>query len=54
MRQLGGRVGVHNACVAVANKMARMARALLRAGEYGRTPEKLQGPVASCRCNTRG
>jgi transposase len=46
IRQLVGRVGMNKACVAVANKMARVAWALLRTGEHYRKPEKLQGPVA--------
>jgi transposase len=49
IRQLVVRVGMHNACVAVANTMARVAWALLRTGEHDRNPEKLQGQVASCR-----
>jgi transposase len=49
IRPLVVRVGMHNACVAVANKMARVAWALLRTGEHDRKPEKLQGQVASCR-----
>jgi transposase len=43
IRQLVVRVGMNKACVAVANKMARVAWALLRTGEHDRKPEKLQG-----------
>jgi transposase len=46
IRQLVVRVGVNKACVAVANKMARVAWALLRTGEHYRKPEKLQSQVA--------
>jgi transposase len=46
IRQLVGRVGVNKACVAMANKMARVAWALLRTGEHYRKPEKLQSQVA--------
>jgi transposase len=46
IRQLVVRAGVNKACVAVANKMARVAWALLRTGEHYRKPEKLQGQVA--------
>ena len=46
IRQLVGRVGMNKACVAVANKMARVAWALLHTGEHYRKPEKLQGQVA--------
>jgi transposase len=49
IRQLVVRAGVNKACVAVANKMARVAWALLRTGEHDRKPEKLQGQVASYR-----
>ncbi len=49
IRQLVVRVGMHKACVAVANTMARGAWALLRPGEHDRKPEKLQGQVASYR-----
>jgi transposase len=46
IRQLVGRVGMNKACVAVANKMARVAWALLRTGEHYRKPERLQGQIA--------
>ncbi len=52
MRQLVVRAGVHKACVAVANTMARVAWALLRTGAHDRQPAKRQGQVASSRCNT--
>jgi transposase len=39
MRQLVARVGMNKACVAVANKMARIAWALLSTGERYRTPD---------------
>ena len=42
MRQLVARVGMNKACVAVANKMARIAWALLSTGERYRTPGVLQ------------
>jgi transposase len=40
IRQLVVRVGMNNACVAVANTMARVAWALLRTGEHDRQPER--------------
>ena len=46
IRQLVGRVGMNNACVAVANKMARVAWALLRTGEHDRQPERMPGQAA--------
>jgi transposase len=49
IRQLVVRVGMNKACVAVANKMARVAWALLRTGEHYRKPERMQGQAASCR-----
>ena len=42
IRQLVARVGMNKACVAVANKMARIAWALLSTGERYRTPGVLQ------------
>ena len=41
IRQLGTRIGVNKACVAVANKMARVAWALLHTGEQYRKPVAL-------------
>ena len=41
MRQLVTRIGVNKACVAVANKMARVAWALLHTGEQYRKPVAL-------------
>jgi transposase len=41
IRQLVARIGVNKACVAVANKMARVAWALLHTGEHYRQPEGL-------------
>jgi transposase len=41
MRQLVTRIGVNKACVAVANKMARVAWALLHTGEHYRKPAAL-------------
>jgi transposase len=46
IRQLVGRVGMNKACVAVANKMARVAWALLRTGEQYRPPERMPGHAA--------
>jgi transposase len=46
IRQLVGRVGMNKACVAVANKMARVAWALLRTGEHYRQPERTPGQAA--------
>ena len=46
MRQLVARGGMHKACVAVANTMARLAWALLRTGERSRTPGALHTPHA--------
>jgi transposase len=46
MRQLVGRAGMHKACVAVANTMARVAWALLRTGEHDRKPERMPGRAA--------
>jgi transposase len=40
IRQLVARVGMNKACVAVANKMARVAWALLRTGAHYRQPER--------------
>jgi transposase len=42
IRQLVTRVGMHKACVAVANKMARIVWALLSTGERYRAPGVLQ------------
>jgi hypothetical protein len=53
IRQLVVRVGMNNACVAVANTMARVAWALLRTGEHDRQPERPPGHAAECGCNTR-
>ena len=41
IRQLVTRIGVNKACVAVANKMARVAWALLHTGEHYRKPVAL-------------
>jgi transposase len=41
IRQLVARIGVNKACVAVANKMARVAWALLHTGEHYRKPVAL-------------
>jgi transposase len=41
IRQLVTRIGVNKACVAVANKMARVAWALLHTGEQYRKPVAL-------------
>ena len=41
IRQLVTRIGINKACVAVANKMARVAWALLSTGEQYRKPEAL-------------
>ena len=41
IRQLVTRIGVNKACVAVANKMARVAWALLHTGAQYRKPEIL-------------
>jgi transposase len=46
IQQLVGRVGINKACVAVANKMARVAWALLRTGEHYRQPERTPGQAA--------
>jgi transposase len=46
IRQLVVRVGMNKACVAVANKMARVAWALLRTGEHYRQPERTPGHAA--------
>jgi transposase len=46
IRQLVARVGMNKACVAVANKMARVAWALLRTGEHYRQPERTPGHAA--------
>jgi transposase len=46
IRQLVGRVGVHHACGAVANKMARVAGALLRPGAHDRKPARMPGHAA--------
>jgi transposase len=46
IQQLVGRVGINKACVAVANKMARGAWALLRTGEHYRQPERTPGQAA--------
>jgi len=41
IRQLVTRIGINKACVAVANKMARVAWALLHTGEHYRKPAVL-------------
>jgi transposase len=46
MRQLVARVGMNKACVAVANKMARVAWALLSTGERYRKAESPQAQAA--------
>jgi len=46
IRQLVARAGMNKACVAVANKMARVAWALLRTGEHYRKSENTQAQVA--------
>ena len=46
IRQLVVRVGINKACVAVANKMARVAWALLRTGAHYRQPERTPGHAA--------
>jgi transposase len=53
IQQLVTRVGMNKACVAVANKMARIAWALLRTGERYRTPGVLHTQRAEGRMTQR-
>jgi transposase len=46
MRQLVARIGMNKACVAVANKMARVAWALLHTGEHYRKSQRTQAQGA--------